>query len=129
VRVKKQLPCAIASTMLKPADNFFLHQQEPAKSCLLALRKMILSADTHITESWKYGMPMYCYHGKMCCYLWVHKKYKQPYLGIVEGGKINHPLLITEKRARMKIMLVDPEKDIPVKTVHLILQKMLSLYQ
>lgn len=115
--------------MLKPADQFFQQQPEPDKSCLLALRKMILSSSTHITEAWKYGMPMYCYDGKMCCYLWVHKKYMQPYLGIVEGSSIHHPALITEKRARMKIMLIDPEKDIPLKTVSLILQKMLSLYK
>jgi hypothetical protein len=29
--------------------------------------------------------------------------------------KLNHPALIVQKRARMKIMLFDPEKDIPVK--------------
>ena len=114
--------------MLKPADNFFLQQDEPAKSCLLALRKMILDYE-NVTESWKYGMPFYCYHGKMFCYLWFHKKYNQPYLGIVEGAKINHPLLIQEKRARMKIMLIDPVKDIPVKTINGILKEVLSLYQ
>jgi hypothetical protein len=114
--------------MLKPADNYFLQQEEPAKSCLLALRKIILMHTTSITESWKYGMPFYCYNGKMFCYLWVHKKYRQPYLGIVEGNKITHSLLIQEKRARMKIMLVDPQKDIPVKTIESILKKALALY-
>ena len=114
--------------MLKPADNYFLQQEEPLKGCLLALRKMITSFDPAIIESWKYGMPFYCYNGKMFCYLWVHKKFKQPYIGIVEGGKINHPLLIQEKRARMKIMLVDPLKDIPVKTIDDILKRALDLY-
>jgi Domain of unknown function (DU1801) len=114
--------------MLKPADNFFLQQEEPAKSCLLALRKIILAHNIGIVESWKYGMPFYCYHDKMFCYLWLHKKYKQPYLGIVEGGKIDHPLLIQEKRARMKIMLIDPQKDIPIKIVEGILKKTLGVY-
>ena len=113
--------------MLKPSDNFFLQQDEPVKGCLLALRKIILSHN-NIAEAWKYGMPFYCYHNKMFCYLWVHKKYKQPYLGIVEGNKINHPLLIQEKRARMKIMLIDPEKDIPIKTIESILKKAIALY-
>ena len=114
--------------MLKPADNYFLQQEEPLKGCLLALREMITSFDTSILESWKYGMPFYCYNGKMFCYLWVHKKFNQPYLGIVEGGKINHPLLIQEKRARMKIMLVDPLKDIPMKTIDDILKRTVALY-
>ena len=115
--------------MLKPADNFFLQQPEPVKSCLLALRKIILEQDGGIVEAWKYGMPFYCYRGKMFCYLWVHKKYRQPYLGIVEGSKINHLLLIQEKRARMKIMLVDPEKDIPLKIITAILEKAIALYK
>src|SRR5450432_1265619 len=115
--------------MLKPADNFFLRQEEPVKSCLLALRKIILSHNNNIAEAWKYGMPFYCYKGKMFCYLWVHKKFKQPYLGIVEGNKIDHPLLIQEKRARMKIMLIDAQKDIPVKIIETILKKAILFYK
>jgi len=114
--------------MLKPADNYFMQQEEPSKSCLLVLRKIILSYNNNIAEAWKYGMPFYCYRGKMFCYVWVHKKYKQPYLGVVEGSKINHPLLIQEKRARMKIMLIDPLQDIPVKTIESILKKAMALY-
>ena len=74
-------------------------------------------------------MPFYCYQGKMMCYLWVHKKHHQPYLGIVEGKRINHPLLIQEKRARMKIILFDPSKDVPVKTIQSILKEVLKLYK
>ncbi|MEO5684040.1 MAG: DUF1801 domain-containing protein [Chitinophagaceae bacterium] len=112
--------------MLKPIENYFLQQAEPDNACLLALRNIILSIDSNITEAWKYGMPCYYCHDKMFCYLWVHKKYKQPYLGIVEGSKIEHPLLIQEKRARMKIMLIDPLKDIPVKTVTGIVKKAIA---
>lgn len=65
----------------------------------------------------------------MFCYLWVHKKYKQPYIGIVEGNRLNHPTLITEKRARMKIMLIDPLADLPVAPIGSILQDALALYQ
>ncbi len=117
------------SQMLKPVDNYFLEQEEPAKSCLLALRKIILGFNTNISETWKYGMPVYCYNGKMFCYLWQHKKYKQPYIGIVEGGAINHPLLIQEKRARMKIMLIDPEKDIPVKAIESVFKMAMKFYK
>ena len=112
--------------MLKPADNYFLQKEEPLKSYLLALREMILKYDSQITEAWKYGMPFYYYNGKRFCYLWTHKKYKKPYLGIVDGKKINHPGLIPEKRARMKIMLLDPGKDIPVKTIRAILKEMIK---
>jgi hypothetical protein len=115
--------------MLSPIDSYFLSQEEPIKSCLVFLRKQILSQNKNITEAWKYGMPFYCYDGKMFCYLWVHKKYHQPYFGIVEGGKINHPDLIIEKRARMKILLVDPVKDIPVRKINAILGEVMRLYE
>lgn len=114
---------------MREIDHYFLQKDEPIKSYLLALREYILSYDTDISEAWKYRMPFYCYKGKMFCYLWVHKKYLQPYIGIVEGKKMDHPKLIQEKRARMKIMLFDPEKDIPVKTVDSILKQVIRLYK
>lgn len=89
-------------------DNFYLQQDEPTKGCLLALRQIILSQDKEVTNAWKYGMPFFCYKGKMFCYLWFHKTYKQPYIGIVEGLRFDEPFLIQEKRSRMKIMLLDP---------------------
>ena len=110
-----------------PAGNYFLQRTEPDKSCLLALRSIILNYHEGITEAWKYGMPFYCYKGKMLCYLWTHKKYKQPYLGIVDGKLIDHPLLITENRARMKILLFDPEKDIPIDMLSTILEQLIGL--
>ncbi len=115
--------------MLRLIDQYFLQKEEPIKSCLLALREYVLRFHQDLTEEWKYGMPMYYYRGKMFCYLWVHKKYKQPYLGIVEGKKIEHPKLLLEKRARMKIMLLDPEKDLPVKAINSILKEALKFYK
>ncbi|MBC7888602.1 MAG: DUF1801 domain-containing protein [Ferruginibacter sp.] len=115
--------------MLRPLDNYFLQQQEPVKSCLLALRELVLKYDDNITGAWKYGMPFFCYKGRMFCYLWVHKKYSLPYLGIVEGKHIDHPRLIAEKRAKMKILLLDPSKDIPVKTIFVILKDAIRLYK
>jgi hypothetical protein len=115
--------------MLRPADHYFLQKEEPVKGCLLALREFILNYDPNITEAWKYGMPFYCYNQKMMCYLWTHKKYRQPYLGIVEGQKISHPDLIIEKRARMKIMLFDPEQDLPIETIGGILKEVLLFYK
>jgi hypothetical protein len=111
----------------KDSDEYYLRQEEPVKNCLLALRDIILSSDKNITEAWKYGMPFFCYNGKMFCYLWLHKKYRQPYLGIVDGRKIEHPGLIMEKRSRMKIMLFDPARDLPVRKVKMILLKSIDL--
>ena len=114
---------------MKEIDNFYLQQDEPIKGTLLALREIILSQDADIINVLKYGMPFFCYKGKMFCYLWVHKKYKQPYIGIVEGKRFDEPFLIQEGRSRMKIMLLDPNKDLPLKTIKTILQQAINLYK
>lgn len=114
---------------MKDVDNFYMKQEEPVKSCMLAMKEIICAQDKEIVNTLKYGMPFFVYRGKMFCYLWVHKKYKQPYLGIVEGKQIEHPLLIQEKRSRMKIMLLDPDKDLPMKLIQAILKKVLKLYK
>ena len=113
--------------MLRDIDNYFLNKNEPVKGCLLFLREFILSFDRNITEAWKYGMPFYCYKGKMFCYLWVHKTTHNPYLGIIDGNKIEHPLLVIEKRARMKTIQFDASQDVPVDTVKEILGIALAL--
>jgi hypothetical protein len=110
-------------------DDFYLQQDEPVRGTLLALREIILRQDKDITNTWKYGMPFFCYKGKMFCYLWVHKKYKQPYIGMVEGKRFDEPFLLQEERSRMKIMLFDPNEDLPFPTIEIILQKAISFYK
>jgi hypothetical protein len=45
----------------------------------------------------------------------------------VDGKLIDHPDLLLEKRARMKIFLIDPTENIPVKKLNAILKEMLKL--
>lgn len=110
-------------------DNYYLSKEEPVKSCLLALRSIILAQDNHITETVKYGMPCFCYKKKMFCYLWTDKKTGEPYILMVEGKYLDHPELETGSRSRMKIFRVDPGKDLPLKIIENILQKALDLYR
>ena len=80
-------------------DDFYLNKEDPNKSCLLALRSIILKQDESVTETIKYGMPCFCYKKKMFCYLWVDKKTDQPYILMVEGKLLEHPNLETGDRA------------------------------
>jgi hypothetical protein len=114
---------------IKALDNFYEQQDEPIRGCLLALRAIILKQDDNIIAILRYGMPCFCYKGKMFVFLWVHKKLNQPYILFVEGHRFNEPFLLQEKRSRMKIMLFDANKDIPVKKVTGILKKALDLYR
>jgi len=115
--------------MLNPADTWFFNKEESVKACLLFLRAHILETDPDITEHWHYGMPFFNYRGKRICYLWVHKKLHQPYIGLVDGKLIEYPDLLLENRSRMKILLIDPEQDIPVEKINQILISALALRQ
>lgn len=115
--------------MLHPIDNYFLQHEEPNKSCIQALRQLIIGYDDRIAEKWLYEMPFYYFDGNRFCYLWFHKKLRQPYIGIVDGNRINHPDLISEKRSRMKILLVDPGRNIPVAKIRALLRQTLALYR
>lgn len=115
--------------MLRAIDTYFLEKEEPTKSCLLFLRSYLLNLDSNIQETWKYSMPVYCYNGKMFCYLWTQKKSGQPYIGIVEGNKVHHPMLIQEKRKRMKILLLEPTADLPMEILNDIMAEALDVYK
>lgn len=112
---------------LRPIDSFFLQHDENTNICLQFLRQHILSLDSNISEAWKWELPFFVYKGKNCCYLWIHKKYKQPYIGFVDGALIDHPALLKEKRSKMKILLIDPNEDLPMKIINYILQKMIKI--
>ena len=98
-------------------DNFYLNQSEPNQFCLLALRDIILGFDTNITSAWKYKLPFFLYKGKMFCYLWQDKKTRIPYIGIVNGSIIDHPKLETGNRKQIKILSINPTKDIELDLV------------
>ncbi|MBK8681071.1 MAG: DUF1801 domain-containing protein [Bacteroidetes bacterium] len=110
-------------------DNFYLTKEEPNRSCLIALRNIILNQDTDITETQKYGMPCFCFKNNMFCYLWTDKKSNEPYILMVEGKYLNHPELEEGNRNRMKILRINPNKDLPIKTIESILLSALELYK
>lgn len=114
---------------MKQLDDFYLNQEDSVKELFLALKEIIIKQDKDISHVLKYGMPFFCYKGKMFCYLWIHKKTKQPYIGIVEGKHFDEPFLIQENRSRMKIMMFNADEDLPVEKIELIISKALNLYK
>ncbi len=114
--------------MLTHLDNYYDAKEEPMKGCLLALRNIILNHNSEITEVWKYKMPFFCFRERMFCYLWVHKKTDQPYMGVMGGSKMVHPKLITTKNTKVKKMMFHPEKDLPLKDIETILNLAIDLH-
>ncbi|MCC8134519.1 MAG: DUF1801 domain-containing protein [Tannerellaceae bacterium] len=114
--------------MIKETESYYVSLQEPQQSCLLALRSLILAQDENIRETQKYGMPCFCYRKNIFCYLWTDKKTSEPYILMAEGIYLNHPALEKGSRSRMKILKVDPGKNLPVTIIKEILTEGVALY-
>lgn len=110
-------------------ENFYTSLQEPLRGTLLFLRAYILEQHPQLNESWKYGMPFFCFGKKMFCYFWFDKKdQSRPYIGFADGYRMIHPQLEQGDRKRMKILRIDPEKDLPMEAMQEIFNEALGFY-
>lgn len=108
---------------MKAIDDFYASQPEPTQSCLLALRELILAQSEYLTPSWKWNLPFFDYKGRYLFYLSpTHKKQDCPYIGIVNGHRLDHPALTQGSRTQIKIMFIDPEEDLPIQEITEVLQ-------
>ena len=114
--------------MKEKIEAYYLRQTEPNKSCLLALRDIILNFDDRITEEWKYGLPSYYYKKKPFCYIWRDNKTHEPYIGIARGFRIDHPALIQGDRTRIKILPIAPTEDIDIELIYEIFNLAKAVY-
>ncbi len=114
---------------MRELDNFYADQEEPNKSCLLALKSIILEYNENITSRWYYRLPCFMYKKQIFCYLWIDKKTQFPYIAIGKGVKIKHPDLIQGKRTFTSLLLIDPNKDIPIEKIHSIFDLVMKLYK
>ena len=114
---------------LTALDNFYWDQEEPNRGCFLALKEIILGLDEGMTPEWKYKLPFFYLNGKMFCYLWKDKKTKIPYIGIMGGYKLEHPSLIQEGRKFVKLLHVDPNKDLDIELISEIMEMTLEMHR
>lgn len=97
--------------------QFYLDQEEPLRSALLGLRDIILNQDPSIQAAWKYNSPFFVYQGKNLCYLWIDSTTQHPYIGLIDGSLIDHPLLVKGDRKTIKILPIDPSEDFPIEAI------------
>ena len=57
------------------------------------------------------------------------KKTNEPYIGVVKGLEIDHPMLEQGNRKRMKIMRINSCPDIPIESIYKILQEATKYYK
>lgn len=115
--------------MLEALQNYYFALGEPNKSCMLTVRNIILAQDTRVWETFKYGMPCFMFKKKAFCYLWTDKKTQNPYLLFVEGNLLDAVELEQGNRAKMKVFTLDPNMDLPIRRIEVILNQALDLYK
>ena len=113
--------------MISELENYYLKIEEPNGGCLLALRDIILKQSAEITEHLKWGIPSFFYRNKIFCFLNLDKKTNSPYLMMADGRELHHPELEKGTRLRMKILRINPNKDIPLKMIEAILHDAIVL--
>ena len=114
--------------MMRDIDHFYLDKAEPNKSCLLALKDLILQYHPDLEPAWKYRLPCFMFKGHIFCYLWVDRKSQFPYIAIGKGVQIDHPDLIQGNRTFVKLLLINPEEDIPKDKIYTIFDLAMALY-
>lgn len=74
-------------------------------------------------EAWKFNTPFYYYKKKWLCFISYDPKNSRTYVSFVNGFKMKHPLLVAEKRKKMRIFLVDVNADVDVHALKQLLQQ------
>ena len=113
---------------MREIDGFYLEKTEPNKSCLLALKDIILTYNSDFSAVWKYRLPCFMHQNQIFCYLWIDRKTQFPYIAIGKGVKIDHPDLIQGNRTFVKLLMINPNEDIPIDTIHHVFDMAMALY-
>lgn len=104
----------------KTLEYYYLSKPEPYQSCLLALRDIILQANTDICHVRKYQIPFFTYKNKKLGYLWLNGK--KLMLGFCADKKLQSGISADIKpKDKYESIQIDPNADLPVE---LILQKL-----
>lgn len=74
-------------------------------------------------------MPCFTLKSKPFCYLWKDKKTNWPYILVAKGNEMDHPKLEQGERSKMKRYLIDPTKDLDLKTISEILKGASEFYK
>ena len=112
---------------MREIDHYYFSKEEPNQSCLLALRDIIKEYVPELEETIKYGIPCFLLKKKMFCYLNIYQKTGEPYILWVDGHLLEHPDLEQGDRKRMKILRVNPSRDIQLQKIHSILEQALEI--
>jgi len=98
--------------MTTPLESFYLNKPEPYRSCLLALKDIILAASPGILHERKFQIPFFTYKGKKLGYLWLDRKKVK--LGLCLDKSLQETVAGVKPKDKYESMQIDPNADIPI---------------
>ena len=98
--------------MTTPLESYYLNKPEPYRSCLLALKDIILHANPGIVHERKFQIPFFTYKGKKLGYLWLNRK--KLMLGFCLDKSLQETIGGVKPKDKYESMQIDANADIPV---------------
>jgi hypothetical protein len=96
-------------------ESYYLSKPEPYQSCLLALKDIILRANSGICHERKFQIPFFTYKGKKLGYLWLNRN--KLMLGFCMDKSLQEAAAGTKPKDKYESMQIDPNADIPIEVI------------
>lgn len=100
-------------------ESYYMAKPEPYQGCLLALKDIILRANTDICHERKFQIPFFTYKGKKLGYLWLNGR--RLMLGFCLDKSLQEATDGMKPKDKYESMRIDPNADLPI---DIILQKL-----
>ena len=100
-------------------ESYYLNKPEPYRSCLLALKDIILLSNPGIVHERKFQIPFFTYKDKKVAYLWLDRKKVK--LGFCLDKSLRETVGGIKPKDVYESMQIDPNADIEI---DIILQKL-----
>ena len=98
--------------MIAKLELYYLSKPEPYQSCLLALRDIILGANTGIGHERKFQIPFFTYKGKKLGYLWLNGK--KLMLGFCWDKSLQPQTGDIKPKDKYESIRIAPNADLPI---------------
>lgn len=108
---------------MNPAEAYIVSKPEPWRSILMELQAIIKHTLPEIEEQYKWHLPFYSIHGRMCCFLNFRKTFVD--LGFTSGIRIEihqEALIAGEGRKNLRSLRYTCLEDVDVQVLQEILR-------
>jgi len=97
---------------MTPLETYYLNKPEPYRSCLLALKNIIMQTNPGVVHERKFQIPFFTYKSKKLGYLWLNRK--KLMLGFCLDKSLQETIGGVKPKDKYESMQIDANADIPI---------------